>query len=291
MPSMATTDVRAWLLALPVFQKQVDGVIRAALWHEFPRLVRSGAAPEPLDWNYLLLCASLLARSDRSAEQRIALRVADMKSRDLNTTHDLIVSNYRISPTQGGKFRHTFTPKNTSTVYEFEANSAPLVKNGERYNIGYHVDSSGRNIVDVSALSKTSIVNPMFSFSVAQQLARQNRGAEKAKNDQRVSHSGKGGYYWGKKYAWRMFGTVIGKEAFYSYLEEIMHPSVPCITTNPDLPFSSRDSSTAFKEVGLEDAMRKLISSAVKVSGAYYKSPLYSKKFSVRGLNAITDKK
>src|SRR5258708_32575847 len=74
---MAATDVRAWLISHPAFQSQVDRVIRAALWHEFPRLTRSSPVPESLDWNYLLLCASLLARSERSAEQRIALRIAD----------------------------------------------------------------------------------------------------------------------------------------------------------------------------------------------------------------------
>lgn len=87
-----------------------------------------------------------------------------------------------------------------------------------------------------------------------------------------------------------MFGTVISKDAFYSYLEEINHPSVLCVTNNPDLPYQS-EPSTAYKEEGLEEAMRNLISSAVKVSPAYYKSPLYSRKLSIRGIKAITDKK
>jgi len=214
-----------------------------------------------------------------------------MKSRELFTTHDLIASNYTIVPISGGKCRHTFTPATTSTVYEFEANSSPVIVEGERYNIGFFVDSSGRNIVELAALSKVSDVSPMFSFIAAQQLAKEIRSAEKAKNDQRVSHSAKDGYYWGKKYAWRMFGMVIPKEAFYQYLEEIGHPSVPCITSNPDLPYASNEASTAYKEKGLEEAVRNLISSAKKVSAAYYKSPLYSRKFSIRGLNAITDKK
>jgi hypothetical protein len=74
---MAPTDVRAWLISFPAFQKQVDHVLLAALWREFPRLVRSGIGSDPIDWNYLLLCGSLLARSERSVEQRIALRIAD----------------------------------------------------------------------------------------------------------------------------------------------------------------------------------------------------------------------
>ena len=145
-------------------------------------------------------------------------------------------------------------------------------------------------IGDLSALSLTSQVNPMLSFLAAQQIAKGNYAAEKAKNDQRVTHSAKDGYYWGKKYAWRMFGTVIAKEAFFQYLDEIGHPSVPCITRDPDLPYSN-DQSTAYKEDGLEEAMRNLIVSATKASAAYFKSPLYSKKFTIKGINAITDKK
>lgn len=87
-----------------------------------------------------------------------------------------------------------------------------------------------------------------------------------------------------------MFGTVIAKGAFFEYLEEIGHPSVPCITSDPDLPYSN-DASTAFKEEGLEEAIRNLVASAARVSPAYFKSPLYSKKFTIKGINALTDKK
>ena len=213
-----------------------------------------------------------------------------MKSRDLFTIHDLIASNYTITKLASGNYLHKFTPATTATVYEFEANATPVVVEGERYNIGYTVDAKGRNIIDLSALSLTSQVNPMLSFLAAQQVAKGNYACEKAKNDQRVTHSAKDGYYWGKKYAWRMFGTVIAKEAFFQYLDEIGHPSVPCITRDPDLPYSN-DQSTAYKEDGLEEAMRNLIVSATKASAAYFKSPLYSKKFTIKGINAITDKK
>ena len=213
-----------------------------------------------------------------------------MKSRDLFTIHDLIASNYTITKLTSSTYKHQFTPATTSTVYEFEANVTPVIVEGERYNIGYTVDSSGRNIIDLSALSLTSQVNPMLSFLAAQHIANGNLSVEKAKNDQRVTHSATDGYYWGKKYAWRMFGTVIAKEAFFQYLEEIKHPSVPCITKDPDLPYSN-DPSTAYAEKGLEDAMRNLITSAKKVTPAYFKSPLYSKKFTIKGLNALTDKK
>jgi len=213
-----------------------------------------------------------------------------MKSRELFTIHDLIASNYTISQIKNGKFLHSFTPKTTNTVYEIEGNSAPLIEEGERYNIGFSTDENGRNILELSALSKTAEVNPFFSYAFAQQLARENKPSEKAKNDQRVTHQAKDGYYWGKKYAWRMFGAVISKDAFYKYMQEINHPTVPCVTNNPDLPYDNQP-STAYKEQGLEEAMRNLISSAVQVSPAYYKSPLYSRKLSIKGVKAITDKK
>ena len=213
-----------------------------------------------------------------------------MKSRELFTIHDLIASNYHISKLQSGKYLHQFTPATTGTLYEFEANATPVITEGERYNIGYIVDAKSRNIVDLSALSPTSQVNPMLSFLAAQHIAHGNKAIEKAKNDQRVTHSAKIGYYWGKKYAWRMFGTVIAKEAFFQYLEEISHPSVPCITRDPDLPYANEE-STAYAERGLEDAMKNLIASATKASAAYFKSPLYTKKFTIKGINALTDKK
>jgi hypothetical protein len=213
-----------------------------------------------------------------------------MKSRELLTTPDLIASNYIIRKLADGKYLHTFTPATTSTVYEFEANATPVIIEGKHYNIGYTVNSEGRNIIDLSALSLTSLVNPIFCFFVAQQIAQGNYATEKAKNDDRVSHSATDGYYWGKKYAWRMFGTVIAQDAFYKYLEEIKHPSVSCFTSDSDLPYSNAP-SIAFKEDGLKEAMHNLIVSALKVSATYFKSPLYSKKFGIKGINAITDKK
>lgn len=56
-----------------------------------------------------------------------------MKSRDLLTTHNLIASNYTITQIAPGKYLHTFTPATTSTVYEFEANAADVITEGEHY--------------------------------------------------------------------------------------------------------------------------------------------------------------
>lgn len=213
-----------------------------------------------------------------------------MKSRDLRTIHDVIVTDYRIDPLPDGKFLHQFRPATTHTLYEFVANSAPVLNDGDRYNIGFTVTEEGRNIIEPAALGKSGQVNKVLSYLTATQISRDKLDENVAKNDQRVSHKATDGYYWGKKYAWRRYGLVIAKEAFYQYLEEIGHPSVPCITSNPDLPFSPNERSTAFKDEGLEAAMDALIDSAVQ-AGRYFRSPLYSRQFQIRPINAITDKK
>lgn len=213
-----------------------------------------------------------------------------MKSRDLKTIHDLIVSDYKIVPNGNGKFTHTFKPATTDTVYQFEANGTPEVAEGERYNIGFYEDEDGNKIIDTSCLSKNTEVNPMLSYLYAMKLSEGKHDVNKGKNDDRVSHTAQDGYYWGKKYAWREFGLVISKDAFFAYLKEIKHPTVECITRNPDMPFSN-DPSTAYKEEGLADAVNSLIASAVKVTKVRFKSPLYSKQFVIRGIEAITDKK
>jgi hypothetical protein len=213
-----------------------------------------------------------------------------MKSNELHTIHDVIVTDYTITKLPGGTARHQFRPSTTSTIYEFEANAVPVVKEGGRYNIGFTVTPDGRNVIDHSALSPSGLVNPMFSYIAAQQIASEKYDEEHEKNDRRVSHAATEDYYWGKKYAWRIFGACIAKEAFFSYLEEIHHPSVPCITQDSDYP-ASNTQSIAYAETGLEEAVKRLIASATKVTGAYYKSPLYSKKFAIKGINALTHKK
>ncbi|HDS1815969.1 TPA: hypothetical protein QEM96_000589 [Pseudomonas putida] len=213
-----------------------------------------------------------------------------MKSRNLRTHHDVIISNYTITPMSNGKHLHQFTPSTTSTIYQFEANSAPVLKNGERYNIGFTLMPDGRRIVEPSALGKADSVNKTLSHLAAKQQAKDDLVENKGKNDQRVSHRATDGYYWGKKYAWRRYGLMIPEGAFLAYLKEIGHPSVPCITSNPDLDFPTNDHSTAYKDDGLEQAMDDLIESAVK-DKQYFKSPLYSKKFQIRPIASITDKK
>jgi hypothetical protein len=213
-----------------------------------------------------------------------------MKSRNLKTIHDLIVREYKIEPNGNGKFTHSFKPATTNTIYQFEANGTPEVVEGERYNIGYYEDEHGNKIIDTSCLSKNTEVNPMLSYLYATKLSEGKHEVNKGKNDDRVSHTAQDGYYWGKKYAWREFGLVFSKDALFAYLKEINHPKVECITRNPDMAFRN-EPSTAYKEEGLTDAVNSLIASAVKVTKVRFKSPLYSKQFVIRGIEAITDKK
>ncbi|MFZ2269490.1 MAG: hypothetical protein WAV95_18095 [Azonexus sp.] len=179
---------------------------------------------------------------------------------------------------------HTFTPETTSTIYQFIANQEPLLDAGQRYNIGYEV-RDGRNWVDISATAKADLVDKNSSFYVAKTLGEQCRDVETQKSVQRVVHSAKDGRYLGKKYAWRIYGMAIAREAFDTYLEDIQHPSVPCYTE--DSP------SVAYKEEGLAEAMEALRQSAVHINGNRFKSPLMPSKswFQIKGISAITDKK
>ncbi|MEJ8865649.1 hypothetical protein [Pseudomonas jessenii] len=214
-----------------------------------------------------------------------------MKSRNLYTIHDLIVRDYTISPLPSGKFLHQFKPSTTDTIYQFETNSSAVeMVNGDRYNIGFIMDASGRKIIEPSSLGKADSVNKLLSYSAAKHFSIDKLAENKGKNDERVRHTATDGYYWGRKYAWRRFGLVIAKGAFYNYLQEIAHPVIPCRTINDDIGIHSNEESVAYKEDGIEDAMDALIETAVK-EGRYFKSPRFSKAFQIRPINAISDKK
>lgn len=215
-----------------------------------------------------------------------------MKPRFLNTIHDLVVSNYTINPRvlPNGKFQHTFTPLTTSTLYEFEEGNVPILVEGEHYSIGFEV-IGGRNVVDVSAIGKAGNFNKMLSYATAQQYSNNILLANQSKNDTRVNPNRvSGDYYWGKKYAWRRYGLFMAKDAFYDYLDEINHPAIDCITSNPAIGVTSNQQSKAYKDDGLEQVMYDLVTSAVPV-GRYFQSPHFSRKFQIRPIEAITDKK
>jgi len=73
---MPAINLRQWLLEQPGFQHQIDALILSAVAREFPKIALH-QTPGDHDWPYLLLCASALARSDKTDEQRVALRIAD----------------------------------------------------------------------------------------------------------------------------------------------------------------------------------------------------------------------
>lgn len=209
-----------------------------------------------------------------------------MKSRDLQTTPVLVVSNYTITPDPSGKYLHRFTPESTPTVYQFFANKEPLLTEGERYNVGYEVDN-GVNLVDISATARADEVNPSISHYVARKLGEQKRAVETQKSNERVIHSAKDGAYLGKKYAWRIYGMAVARNTFDEYIETINHPHIKCLTND--------SASVAYKDANIDTAMDALINSCVKVgnTGNRFRSSLLPGKkwFMVKGLEAITDKK
>ncbi|WP_351089707.1 hypothetical protein [Shewanella sp. S1-49-MNA-CIBAN-0167] len=209
-----------------------------------------------------------------------------MKDRELHTTPTLIVTNYSIRLNKGGKYLHTFTPESTSTVYQFLGNKEAVLVEGERYNIGYTVDN-GLNWVNVSAISKSDIVDPIVSHYVARQYGEQQRDVETLKSNERVKHNATDGLYLGKKYAWRIYGEALARGTFDLYLSEINHPTIDCIT---DI---SR--SIAYKDDGLAKAIDSLINSCIRVNNSSnrFSSPLIPSKkwFNIKGIQAITDRR
>jgi hypothetical protein len=238
---------------------------------------RRGFAPEAKCY-YLVW-----ARRNKGRDEKV-------KSRNLYTIHDVIIRGYTVVGLPNGRFLHQFTPSTTDTLYQFETNSsAAELVNGDRYNIGFMTDRDGRNVIEPSALGKADSVNKLLSYSAAKHFSLDKLAENQGKNDDRVKHRA-AGYYWGRKYAWRRFGLVIAKGAFYEYLKEIAHPFVPCKTINDDIGIHSNEDSIAYKEEGLEEAMDALIDTSVK-NGRYFKSPLYSKNFQIRPVSAISDKR
>lgn len=217
-----------------------------------------------------------------------------MKSRELKTIHNLIVTNYNVVPVTATKFRHSFTPLTTDTEYVYYGNSEPILKNGDRCTIGYHENENNEKIIDRSSLSKIENTDKDMSFLYSMYLSKQKHDENKAKNNNRVTpHIVNGKYYWGKKYAWREFGLFISQDAFHKYMDSINHTKIKCTTAADGYP--QGQDSFAYLEDGIADAMKRLVDSAEIVkNGPYFKSPLYMEgknKFQIRGTQAITDKK
>lgn len=206
-----------------------------------------------------------------------------MKSRDLHTTAVVIVTDYEVHPGPGGKFIHSFHPESTSTEYYFIANRERILEEGQCYNFAYVVEGAKKK-VDVSSIAKAADVDPQESYREARVHGEKRRSIEEAKSNSRVVHN-KQGKYLGKKYAWRIYGMSIPNSAFYKYIESCGHATTPCTTDGSP--------SVAYLEAGLEKRMKDLIDSAVRVRGNRFRSPLLpgQKSFTIKGVDAVTDKK
>jgi hypothetical protein len=93
---MSKGDLQQWLLGNPGFKKQYERLLIESVVSQFPDMDRLAtlydtSPQETHDWNYLLLCASLLAQSDREACQDAALRIAHycMECRHSSESHRL----------------------------------------------------------------------------------------------------------------------------------------------------------------------------------------------------------
>ena len=210
-----------------------------------------------------------------------------MKSRNLDTKQVVVVTNYTIKPAgTSGKWLHAFTPLSTPTVYQFEANSEPLLTEGDRYSIGFEV-KGGVRWVDRSAIARADDVDKTKSHAHARALGEELREEETRKSRTRVvvQSPRPGATYLGTKYAWRIFGMAVARDTFEDYLRAVAHPAAACETDgNP---------SHAYEVNNLSIRMDELIQSAVRVSGNRFRSNLLPDRewFVIKGLKAITDKK
>ena len=84
---MAIERLSTWLLEKPAFQRQLDRLTIDSLHREFPALEFEVTADSAIRWEYLLLCGSLLARSESEHSQKAALRIAEhcLNSAETNT--------------------------------------------------------------------------------------------------------------------------------------------------------------------------------------------------------------
>jgi replicative superfamily II helicase len=74
---MSKENLQKWLLENTGFQKQFRNLLLDSVTHQFEQLENdSSISNEEHNWSYLLMCASLLAQSDKSECQIISLRIA-----------------------------------------------------------------------------------------------------------------------------------------------------------------------------------------------------------------------
>lgn len=112
-------------------------------------------------------------------------------------------------------------------------------------------------------------------------LANRQAPMERAKNDRRVTHEVGTGYYWGRKYAWRVFGMMMKKHQFAQFLAEIGHPTIPCLVRDSRPNQTRLNPSIAYLEDGLRETVERLVRSSSRVSHWEYRSPHFSMPFSL----------
>lgn len=85
---MSKTDLQKWLLQNTGFKAQFERLVIDSVAKQFSLLQRKNSQ-QPHDWNYLLMCASLLAQSEGGACQDAALRIAQfcLEQSYTNATH------------------------------------------------------------------------------------------------------------------------------------------------------------------------------------------------------------
>lgn len=81
---MSRRDLQEWLITNPGFRQRYLHVLNNSVANQFPALHRPATDPILGDWNYLMMCASVLADSENGGCQDAALRIAQacMSSQD-----------------------------------------------------------------------------------------------------------------------------------------------------------------------------------------------------------------
>jgi len=86
---VSKADLQKWLLRNPGFHRRFERLVVDSVAAQFPRLRRMQHGHTSHDWDYLLLCASVLAQSEDPECQDTSLRIAQfcLEQPHLNPTH------------------------------------------------------------------------------------------------------------------------------------------------------------------------------------------------------------
>jgi superfamily II RNA helicase len=86
---MRKAELQDWLVNNPGFQASLKRIIIDSVANQFAQLNRDNCQQEDYDWSYLLMCASLLAQSEKGYHQDVALRIAQfcIEQSNINQTY------------------------------------------------------------------------------------------------------------------------------------------------------------------------------------------------------------